>query len=64
MTEINKYKLKPCPFCVSEAFAYYFDDFKEWTIQCENGSCYCDFRWDKDIDVIVGKWNERHEAKP
>ncbi len=51
-------RLEPCPFCAHpRANAFYSDDFRQWTVQCDN--CPVDIGWYATEAEAVTAWNRR-----
>ncbi len=55
-------KLKPCPFCDSEATLHTADMAdKNWVVECMD--CRCATPWCGDRAIAVAKWNTRTKSE-
>ena len=61
--QINRHKLKPCPFCGGEAVVDMDDDwYWEWKAYCP--VCGCDLGYFKTKEEAIEAWNRRESQPP
>lgn len=60
---MSEIKLKPCPFCGSEAeVGYAINDYNRWGVQCKSCGCVVEVgfgEYDDTLEEAAKAWNRR-----